>query len=489
MHCAFHNLFVHNPLLRRYRYSQLRLSQLWIYVTIYVALVILLLFVNHSIRQMKDEQVNWEKYYNALYFQFAALQTLILIGWATLNSRAALRQEGLDKTYDFFRLLPISALQKAVGILVGRNLVAIILGIVTFVFIVIFGRLGKVTISLQLQLALLLICGWLFSNSTSLLSSGPAARRPGRAGIAAWAVFFIILGPMLLHLLFLPFYALPRVHKVDYFTVKFYTLDVRILVLSGLIQLYFGAWNILGILRRFTYENEPLFTRIGAVIFLLGYEAVALGLFWPHLARLQAAVYAFWLATIVPICLVPLASVKTFDHYLEHCGLVRGRGGPVRNMTASLLVGSNLTLALIFFLIWAGFAALAAHLGLFVSWQFLFDMAVILSFCLFLMLLLEVYVLYSPLLGKIALLLGFAGLLYLFLPIVLWAVLDKPTLYYYSLFGFFAHLLHPLSVKTIEEHYPVLVVNGLLCIAPLVLIIRRYLHILALRKEMQAPAL
>jgi hypothetical protein len=481
---AAKNLFVHNALLRRYRCSVLRPSQLWVYVTIYVAVIILILFVNYNIRQAKDDPIIYKKYYSALYYQFLALQTLLLLGWATINSRAAMRQEVFDKTYDFFRLLPLSAMQKTVGILVGKNLAVLLLAAVTFVLIVTFGILGRVSVSLQLQVILLMTAATLFANSAALLSSGAGLRKQARMSIAAWILMFMFIGPLLAQLLFLPFIAMSQIRKADLLTVAFYRLDILILVLISLIFLYFSIWCVLGILRRFTCENEPLFTRLGAVIFLIGYELIVLGLFFSHFKTFQMAVHAFWLASLVPVVFVPLASVKTFDAYLEHCGLVRGAAGSRKSMPVALFTYSNLTLVFVLFAIWAVFAVITGRIGMLSQGQILFDVAVVLSFCLFLLLLLELHVLYSPVFSKIGLLLAFISILYLFLPIILWATIDNTSLYYYSLFGFFAHLFNPLHVKTIAAHSPVLISNLVLCIIPIVLVSKRYLYILRLRKKM-----
>jgi hypothetical protein len=153
-------------------------------------------------------------------------------------------------------------------------------------------------------------------------------------------------------------------------------------------------------------------------------------------------------------------------------------------MPLVLFTYSNLTLAFVLFAVWTGFAFATSRFGMLSQGQSLFDIAVVLSFCLFLLLLLELNVLYSPIFAKIGLLLAFIAILHLFLPIILWATIDNTSLYYYSLFGFFAHLFNPLHVKTIAAHAPILVVNLLLCIVPLLLLSKRYLYILRLRKGM-----
>src|SRR5512146_2960051 len=99
-------MILSNPLIRRYRFSLLRPSNLWIYLVIYASVIMLLLFINGLAVSATGEVVLSDKLYRALYAQFLMIQAIILWGWATFNSASALRDEHLNKTYDFFRLLP-----------------------------------------------------------------------------------------------------------------------------------------------------------------------------------------------------------------------------------------------------------------------------------------------------------------------------------------------------------------------------------------------
>lgn len=477
-------LILKNPLVKRYRYSLLRPSQLWIYLTIYVAVVLLLLFVNYNIHQIKNTTIIYEKFCSDVYYQFAALQFLILCLWAMFNSRSALKQEIFDKTYDFFRLLPLSALQKTVGILVGRNIHALLFAGVTFVIIVALGLLGKVSAFLQFQIILLLLTGAVFTNSAALLSFNTTTGKRKKTSIAVWILLFIFFGPFLLHFLFLPFYAMSQIPKAEYFKVEFYNVEFYILILISLNLLYFSIWNILGITRKFTYENEPLFNRKGAIIFLIGYELIALGFFLPHLLKYQTAVYIFWAATLTPVLLVPIGSIKSFDDYLESCGIVLSRRESAKSITSTLFTHSNITLGFTLFAVWLTFSVFAGLMCDLSTWQFIFNIAVLFSFCLLLLLLLELYVVYSPVFSKIGLLLGFLAILYLFLPIILSFTLQTPTLRFHSLFGFIAHLINPLVITEAPHRTSICIVNALLCTIPVLLTSKRYFHILTLRKEM-----
>ncbi|MFB0525406.1 MAG: hypothetical protein ACETVZ_07675 [Phycisphaerae bacterium] len=478
-------LIFNNPLVHRYCYSLLRPSQFWIYLTIYISVIILLLFINYSFHQIASDSVIDEEFYSKLYYQILGLEVVILWIWATINSGSAIKNEVSDKTYDFFRLLPLSALQKATGILVGKNFVALLLAGINLGFILLFGLLGKISGYFQVQVIVLLVSAALFANSIALLSSNISPKRQRKTSIFVWILILIFLGPFFLRILFLPLHITPEIEKAERYLVGFYTIELPILLLISFICVYFGFWNILGIIRKFTFETEPLFSRKAALLFLLGFEIIATGLFLPHISENEMVVYLFWLVSLSPAVFIPVGSLKSFDSYLECCGLLRSSSGSDKSMTSTLLVHSNLTLALGLFGIWAIFSVPMSVISRVDPSQFIFDMVVIFSFYLFLILLLELHAVYSRTYNKIGLLLGFVGILYLLLPIILSFSLEKPTLVAYSLFGFFAHIFHPLETKGFEIHTSVCIVNTLLCIVPVWLISKGYFHILAVRRKMR----
>jgi hypothetical protein len=183
-----------------------------------------------------------------------------------------------------------------------------------------------------------------------------------------------------------------------------------------------------------------------------------------------------------PLLLIPLGSIKTFEDYLESCGLA-GRPNALKSITTALLRDSNLTLAFILFIICLCFSVFGAIKGGLSIAQFVPYLVVLFSFCLFFMLLLELYVVYSSVLNKIGLLLSFFAALYLFIPLVFSFTLQVPSLRFYSLFGFFSYLLNPLVARDTPPLAYICIVNVLLSLLPAVLIARRYSRILTLSKS------
>ncbi|UCG57694.1 MAG: hypothetical protein JSU70_22870 [Phycisphaerales bacterium] len=482
---AARSLVLHNPLIRRYRYSMLRASSFWIYLTIYASVVILLLFINSTSRHIIGDSLTDEEYYRGIVSQFLVIQAIILWVWAALNSRSALRDEVANKTYDFFRLLPLSALQKAFGILLGKNLLALLFATVTFVPIIIFGFLAGMSVAFQAQVIFLLLSIAVFINSLALLSSSTAPRKQNKTSIVVWILLLILVGPCLLPALGLPFSAVSRIYRAEGYLVKFFTIELPILLLIALIGVYFGFWNILGIVRNFTREREPLFSRKAAFAFLFGYGLIAVGLLVPHLSDHEAALYCLWLVWLVPLVLIPATSVSHFDSYLECCGLRRLSSDSLeKGMTATLLRHSNLTLAIGLLAAWAVASALVGPVSQIGPSRYLADILVICSFYLFLVLLLELGVVYIPVYKKIALLLGFLAVLHLLLPLILSFALKLPALRLYSLFGFFSHIISASATESPATRLSIIIVNMLLCAGPVLLIWKRYAHILTLRRRM-----
>jgi hypothetical protein len=474
-------LVLSNPLIRRYRFSLLRPSNLWIYLAIYVSVVILLLFINGMSVWVSEQMVLSDVLYRRLYTQFLVVEAIILWVWATFNSGAALRDEHLNKTYDFFRLLPLSAVQKVCGILLGRNLLALLFAAISFVPLILFGSLAGLNPSLQGQIVLLLLSVALFSNAVILLSSAVQTRWKAQTRPAVWILLAVLFAPFFLSPLFVLFGSLSREEAVAGHAIPFYGVEVPAILLVALLALYAGLWCILGIVRKFRLEDEPLFSRIAALLFLSGYEVIAIGLFLPHLPDPRNVAYPLWLlVSLVPVVLIPLGSLRTFNSYLEFSG-----SSPFasRSPLAALLTRSNIALGFGLFVVWAVFSAFMAVVNQTGLPRFLLDGVSLFSFCCVLFLLLELHVVYVPVYSKIGLFLGFLALMYLGLPLILSLVLRTSRLYFYSLFGFFGYLFSSWKEPDATIDVAVSVVNGLLCIIPALLVAQRYRRILALKQE------
>ena len=475
-------MILNNPLIRRYRYSLMRPHQLWIYITIYIAVISLILFINYTAYQYQEWFGNQIRFFKVVCYQFLILQVVLLCLLAASNSGSAIRDEITGKSYDFFRILPISAGKKAVGILVGKNLVLLLLSGVNFLLLIIFGILGQVSGVFLGQSFLALLSVALLANSLALLSSIKPVSTKKKNQIA---IFIVLCFFFVLFIIRPAIKAFTKFSKLENITEKFYTIELPVLTLISLVALYFSCWAIKGILRRFTREDEPLFTKMGAYLFMLGFEFVLFGLFYEYLTDgARKTNYLYWLISLLPVLLVPLWSFRSFDRYLEHSGLIRIKSAGNKNLMSRMLLYSNLPFDFSLFAIWALCSigtTLITKQGLLYN---LYYIVVLFSFYLFLMLLLELYVVYKPVSNKIGLLLSFIAIVYLFLPLILSGILDNKEVYLYSLLGFYTRVLFYESAPGISTITRIWLINVVLCIVPIILIWKRYRHILTARKKM-----
>lgn len=475
-------MILNNPLIRRYRYSLMRPRQLWIYITIYIAVIALIVFINYTAYQYQEWFGNQIRFFKGLYYQFLILQVIVLCILGMLNSSSAIKDEVTGKSYDFFRMLPISAGKKAAGILVGKNLVVLLLGGVNFLLLIILGMLGRMNGVLLGRYFLAVISVAVLTNSVALLSSINPAKARKRNNIVLFIVLGFIFAPFVISSIGI---AIRRINIFENVTEKFYTIELPVLILISLVALYFSCWAIKGILRRFTREDEPLFTRMGAYIFMVGFELVLFGLFYEYLKDgAQKTNYLYWLISLLTVLLIPIWSLRSFDRYLEHSGLIQSKSAGNKNLVSAFLRYSNLLPVLVLFAIWtAGTIVTALMTGQGLLYN-LYYIVILFSFYLFLMLLLELYVVYKPVSDKIGLLLSFITIVYLFLPLILSVILDNKEVYLYSLLGFCARILSNKSAPGFLAQTGILLINIALCTIPIILVWKRYKHILAARQKM-----
>ena len=469
-------------MIRRYRYSLMRPRQLWIYITIYIAVIALILFVNYTAYQYQEWFGNQTRFFKGLYYQFLILQIIVLCILGMVNSSSVIKDEVTGKSYDFFRMLPISAGKKAAGILIGKNLVVLLLAGVNFLLLIILGMLGRMNGVLLGRYFLALISVAILTNSVALLSSINPVRAKKKNHIVTLIVFGFIFAPLFLSALGI---ATRKINLLENITGKFYTIELPVLILISLVALYFSCWSIKGILRRFTREDEPLFSRMGAYLFIVGFEFVLFGLFYKYLTDgARKTNYLYWLISLLPVLLVPLGSLRSFDKYLEHSGLIQSKSAGNKKLVSAFLLYSNLLPVLVLFAIWTAGAIVTALMTKQELLYNLYYIVILFSFFLFLMLLLELYVVYKPVSDKIGLLLSFIAIVYLFLPLILSGILDNKEVYLYSLLGFCAHVLSNKSAPGVLTQTGILLINIALCVIPIILVWKRYKHILAARQKM-----
>ncbi len=478
---------LNNPLIQRYRYSLLRPSHLLVYVTIYISVVVLLLFINYTIYKYQDTFCTPEDLCKGIYYQFLAFQIIVLWFWGAFNSASAVKEEITGKTYDFFRMLPLAAHQKTIGILLGKNLVVLLLGAISCLFLVFFGSFGGISFNLQIQIFLVLLSITILVNSVALLSSITPTQKAKKTNVFVFIIFAFFLAPFLVGALG----NLSETEKLEKVIAWFFEIELPVLILVSLIALYFSCWAIKGMLRKFTREDEPLFTRKGAFLFMLGFECVLLGLFYHHMGKGEIEVsYLYWIISLLAVLAVPLGALRNFDKYLEYSGLIREKSASKLNIISRILLYSNTSLVLGLFVIWSAGSLVTILISRMELFTGLYRIWVLFSFYIFSMLLLELNILYKPLSPKIVHLLCFIAGVYATFPLILSAILESEIIYLYSPLGFFWKIIDESQrstsslILTPSILTGVWVVNALLCVIPILLIKKRYSDILILRQKM-----
>ncbi|MBL7075847.1 MAG: hypothetical protein ISS31_00105 [Kiritimatiellae bacterium] len=458
-----------NPLIERFRYSLMRPRQFGIYVGIYVTIAALMFLITLA-AYSEANGVDIDGMCGSLFAQFATLQILVLWVWTSINVGSAIRDERRDKSYDFFKLLPLPPWKKAVGIVVGKNLVAYLLGGITFVLIVPSGLLASIPARVLGELIFLILSIGVVINLLALLAS--VAQRPSEHQRTTSPIVTVFLGFMLIGPFISIVASLIDTDKIKDFTIPFMAWETRGLVLIGAIALYLGVWAFKGVCRQFRIEQAPLFTAGGAIGFVCGALLILLGLFMPHVkdASAEAFCITFWGLALGLSTLVGVGAFRPFNSYIEE--LAAEPAAP-RGLTGFTLKKSNLRVVFVT-LILALVAGIPCGLVCGISFAqvslWTFTLAL---FALFYALLFELVQVYRPVTPKIHILLIFIGLLHAILPLILAGVFDSSDFAVGSPLGYFG-VLYDSTEREGNSMNWTWVLNLILCVITFAMIARRY---------------
>lgn len=469
-----------NPIIRRYRFSQLRAQQISIFGSVYAAIVLLILFVNISVYRYGDGYESLTDLYKGLFIQFTIMELLLLWLVIPASTSNVVAREINDKSFDFFRMLPLSAAQKAWGILIGRNIFSLIIAAVNLGVCLILSVLVGFKTELIIQMVVLLLAVSAAVCMFGLLMSVMSYKKARVTSIPVLiAVGFFLFGPVMGMLV-----GIVEKGGLDDVKIGFFSLRMPALYLISLLEAMTCIWAYVGTLRRFTFEYESLFSRMGARLFVIYFIAMIYGLFFEYLycSTPERYMAAFWCMSLLPVVIVPPCAVFSYDKYLEITRKSRGTDG----LWGRLIAGSNVVLGISLYAIWLA-AALFVGLSSSVSIErLLWFAAMTLSAYIVILALLELYVTWKPKNDKVGYLVGFVTIVYMSLPLVLAGLLDSNTL----------HLFSPLGAITILEPservmWPLLVLPMMANMVWLgilgVLIGKRYSDLVAMRAGMESP--
>jgi len=464
------HLIFGNPLIQRYRFSLMKPKQFRIYLSLYIMVALLLLFVN----------VKSEATADVIFTELMVFQLILLWAAATINSGSAIKDEINNKTYDFFRLLPLTAHQKSIGIIIGKNLMVLLFVAINFLFLVWFA-LQEFTFFQLVQILLLLLSGSFCFSTNSLLSSIRATSSKRKSGNAAILIFTFFIFSFFLG-------RIEILHNSQWgkdLFILWFGWKIPWMLLIASMMAYIGGWAYAGSIRKFTWENLCLFTRPGAVLFLLGCELILLGLFLPHLKgefiRMETY-YWFWGSSLLTVLAICFGSIRTFDAYWNKSQTLMKftKSGFLRKMC----LFSNSALALLLFLIWAIFSFVAAARVEMDLRQTTGIIAILFLSYMFLILLMELWTLYRPDYEKIGILLAALGIFYIILPIIFAAMFESPMLATGSPVGLLAYLADGQEL-TSDWVLGLLVYNILLCAIPASIVTQQWANIRKTRSQIE----
>ncbi|HDS85354.1 MAG TPA: hypothetical protein ENN97_09195 [Phycisphaerales bacterium] len=465
-----------NPIIRRYRFSQLRPQQAWVFGGVYVAVVLLVLFINSSIYRYGQAYLTATHLYKGLFVQFAILEIFLLWLLCPANCSTVVAREIADKSFDFFRMLPLSAAKKAVGILIGRNLFCLLVAGVNLAFCLLFAFGGELSGQFIVQMLMILAALTLALNLLALMFSILNYKKTKNTSIPVLLVIGLFaFGPVMGGLI-----DSIGTQKLETTTAYFYTFEAPVLYLIAFCALFVAFWAYIGVLRRFTYEYEALFSRTGSGLFMLTYLVMLGGLFYVYLleANDPDPARVFWMLGLLPAAVVPLFAIRGFDRYLETSRTAHR----VEGLFGRLLIHSNLTGGLMLFVIWLAFAIAAGVTARADAAELLWLAMIAFSALLVIWALVETTAVWQPRNEKIGYLLGFLAVLYIVLPFILGGIFENEMMYLFSPLG---------VVNVFDSHYsaPILLMPiffNLICLLPLgILIAKRYFDLVAIRTQIE----
>jgi hypothetical protein len=468
-----------NPIIQRYRFSQLRPQQFWIFGTLYICILLLLLFVNASIYNIGQTYSSPRELYSAIFIQLSVIQVILVWLLMPMNCSNVVPREIADKSFDFFRMLPLSASQKATGILVGRNLFNILVASFNLCLCVLFGLIGGISPVLMLQLLILFITGAFLLSSVSLLFSVLSFRNKKPTSIPALVILAVfsfgpivgVIGDAVNH------------GKITDLLVHFFNFRIPILYLISAYVLIGGSWSFAGIKRRFSREYEPLFSRTGGLSFMACYLFLVYALYHDLLINpgdvdCEFCFYSFYVITLLPLAVIPMFSIRVFDKYIE----ITRQSKRSDRVLGKIFFNSNLFGGILLFALWS-IVTTAVGMYTYLLKDF-WPLSILLFLSMLIILsLIEIHAIYSSNNQKIGYLLGFIGALYFILPLILGGLFDNDYLMMFSPFGL---LMDYEMYNDLADLIPVFIVNIILLLPLFLLIVSRYSAISKLRSRIEA---
>ncbi len=283
-----------NPLLNRYAFTQLRIWKVVVTLSVYFVVVSAI-----NILCMTYYAVNYGYGGGGGIVTIADLKKIgslalpwmlglaVLLLWiiASTVPSMILSKQVVTGAQCFFDLLPLSGRRKAAGLLVGGNLIFYPISVLTFVLASQYMLVAGYPIWFVSSAVVCGVCVGLFCNTAALLATAAslgsmAKLRNKNATPLNPLVGFFIVG----FIFVFPTLSIAVSEKgVDAFAgflVNFFGVEIPFVMFIAVLALVLAAWCFVGAARKLGRADTPVFSRGGAVGFIVFVSFVALGLCW-----------------------------------------------------------------------------------------------------------------------------------------------------------------------------------------------------------------
>lgn len=311
-----------NPLVVRYRQSQRR-NKTWSIYSILYGVALALLFVS-ALPNESYLAFPAAKFATNLYGGLWAFEVALYV-WAAFKVGRILPSERSHKSYDFFRLLPLSPRSKVLGLIVGEGgpffVLAFLSSALRFVVLAPSHRdLGSTLVLLVLTTTTGLFLSWATLLGSTLQGDGSGTRSASLARMVVLLTLFVTLTP--LFVASVATLGSERREALLLASVPFFGLDVPGWIVGWVGVIVLWGFAHVGAERRFVEEDEPLFTARGAVAFVTTLSLLGLGLLWSSASDATRAeslgrTFAFLLSGLSLSALTSLFTRRSLSHYLE----------------------------------------------------------------------------------------------------------------------------------------------------------------------------
>ncbi len=458
-----------NPLITRYRYSTLRRSRFGIYAAIYAVAIAVIFTINYLLYRYAGAFADTKSLFNAVFYQLLTVQVLLFVFWTCYNTAGAIPNEITERSYDFFRLLPLKPSEKSLGIMIGRNLAALLINGINFILLAGSAALSQVSASDLGQYVLALLGAAALMNTAGLLWSQRLKCRKRKEGAIGHVILLIIF------VLFFMFFLSGVLPEVIEERVWFYGMHVPALLVFSFVTLYFAFWAFVGTLRRFRAESEPLFPWAYAFLFIVLTQDLICGLAGKYMADSRPAVALFWLLSVFLLLVVALLSFRNQRQYHELSGALHERQKSRSGTFTALLLRSNVFFSVVLFAVWFVLSMLFMGISAVGFSDSLRLLAVTCTAYMFFILLLEIYMLYSSGSARVGVLIFFLMALYVVLPLIIGGIVEAGAISGLSPVGLFWYLFDGPSYET--PLWLIGAYNMALSVPPAAIIVKRYKNI------------